>query len=518
MTKKSTVRSQILSCLEKDCRDFVIYPYGDDGLLIKECLEEYFGITPIAIVDNVLCNYKNNIMSGKELRECWQDHWIVLLSVGTGNISRQILDELLQYVDRKRIIQVSEDIVSENDFKVDRFFLASPKNSENGKLKFRLLYNTVSTWNVYATFMDACQEDEQIDAQVIVDGTQDLYGQNGMVERLQSLGIKYRRIEGYSIEEDKPDVLILSHIFSNIRLGNPKIVRKNSGLIAIATISVIQYGNAAIAFQKLLEDHFGEYHPDYYFFDTMIYREFEKYHALTEKYIEMGNAKYDGIFYAYKNRENIRCSRYWRKLAKKEKIVTWILDHGIIKRLNDESLHVQKDLTFDIYGKIFFTYAKKHKDIGFVFRPHSSLIKELLEFGLWSSDDVSRFREWLYQSENIVYDDSDSYDEALAISDILVADAHCGVIASAWPLGVPTCVLYRNPVSIDNEPKLTQYYYRVDQPQQLVSFLDRMTKDNYTDFQQSRDNIHEFVKHFDGKNGARIKNFLKERALHNNGH
>lgn len=42
-------------------RRFIIYPFGEDGMLLKEILENRYGIKDIVVIDNILGKYNPEI-------------------------------------------------------------------------------------------------------------------------------------------------------------------------------------------------------------------------------------------------------------------------------------------------------------------------------------------------------------------------------------------------------------------------------------------------------------------------
>ena len=222
MLSNGNIRRKIKEYLDDGKREFVIIPYGEDGPTVKECIEEYFGIFPVKIVDNTLCQYNEKIISLEELKTMWNDRWIILLCTSNPIVENEIHKELASFIPQQSMCRISELLIPETRFNLNQFDVHVVKDTKKSMKKIRFLFDTISTWNVYASIVDACIEDDVIDPLIIVDGTQDLYGQTGMVERLRKMGISYKRIEDYDISRDCPDVLVLSHIYSNIRLGKSK--------------------------------------------------------------------------------------------------------------------------------------------------------------------------------------------------------------------------------------------------------------------------------------------------------
>lgn len=89
-------------------KNFVIYPFGENGKLAKKVLNEEFGIQEKYVVDNILCKSDSSIKSIDYMREDWdKDDFTVLVVVfqhppTTDIIYRQIAD----FVSMERLVDV----------------------------------------------------------------------------------------------------------------------------------------------------------------------------------------------------------------------------------------------------------------------------------------------------------------------------------------------------------------------------------------------------------------------------
>lgn len=87
-------------------REFILYPYGEQGLLVKEILNKVFGIQERCIVDNYLCKFNSNIkdiscLTKKEYEKC-----IVLITSDNKEIYNILRDEIEKYVSSERIVDI----------------------------------------------------------------------------------------------------------------------------------------------------------------------------------------------------------------------------------------------------------------------------------------------------------------------------------------------------------------------------------------------------------------------------
>lgn len=79
---REKIKKAIQYQLEQGHNKFVIYPFGRSGMLVKEILNQQFGIEEEYVADNVLCRYNEKIKSVAYMKEDYGKHdFIILLSV-----------------------------------------------------------------------------------------------------------------------------------------------------------------------------------------------------------------------------------------------------------------------------------------------------------------------------------------------------------------------------------------------------------------------------------------------------
>lgn len=66
MTRYAKIRKNINEAVDRGITDFAIFPYGEIGMQTKQILNECFGITERAVIDNGLCRYNPNIVGLKD--------------------------------------------------------------------------------------------------------------------------------------------------------------------------------------------------------------------------------------------------------------------------------------------------------------------------------------------------------------------------------------------------------------------------------------------------------------------
>lgn len=63
MSNYGIIRERVQQCLEEGWKKFIVFPFGENGMLAKHVLEQAFGITELLIVDNELAKYNKTVLS-----------------------------------------------------------------------------------------------------------------------------------------------------------------------------------------------------------------------------------------------------------------------------------------------------------------------------------------------------------------------------------------------------------------------------------------------------------------------
>lgn len=69
MTNYNSIRSTIKKCLDNFNSNFIIFPFGENGMLTKRILNECFGINELFCIDNELWKYNNRIKNFEQFLE-----------------------------------------------------------------------------------------------------------------------------------------------------------------------------------------------------------------------------------------------------------------------------------------------------------------------------------------------------------------------------------------------------------------------------------------------------------------
>ena len=492
--------------IEDGAEKFVIYPYGQNGKIVKEILNNKFHRSPVYVVDNALCNFADNQIIGvDELARKYKKEYYIIITVENPNINKLMLHQIQRFVEEDHIVNLLECSESGQsvfpDFSAFRLKnLLNQINVEsnqisNKKIKIRILNFSQATWNAIHSICASCNEDKEIELLVINCGNMPSI----LVETMETEEIRYINVEEYDIKSDLPDVLVVSHPYDSFTQIND--CRRYCKLIIVATMQLVRYAHNWSTFFEQQTIGFGRFYPDYYLFDSLLYHDLINAGYMSPRIIEMGNAKFDGIYNSICEGAEIP---EWEKL-KGKKVFLWTTDHGVHDGI------ITEDVTLDLYGRCIFEYFRNNTDVGLIFRPHKTLVHELIEAGLWTESDIEMLKNYCWKSPNIVYDDSLTYDAAYAKCDAIITDAYCGITCSALPLLKPMLLLYRDNEKISYHKEIEKCSYSAAEWDEIYEFIQCVMQSHDVKSEIRKEIVPKCVKAFDGKNGWRIKEFIKEK-------
>lgn len=511
MIGDKSIKNCLKGYIKKGIETFVIYPFGVNGVNVRNILKDYFDISPILIVDNEYSKYNSCISDFQTLRQNYKEDMYVILTIEDDKVNGIIKNELLQFVPLLHIINLND--LKRKEAELSNFYVKSfmpeaiysssvkheirnlPPKSNNQKIKVRFVNHGGSTWNAIKTICMAFLADKCFDILIL---TGSYVGEN-VQQQINQLGFKSVYWEDYCIQEDSPDVLVLNHPYDTVTQIDH--CREYCKLIFVASMQLIRYSYDMRTFWNIQNRGFGRFNPDYFLFDSLLYHEIMQSEYASEKIVEMGNAKFDGIYEACKEKHY---EEGWEKL-KGKRVVLWTTDHGIYDS------KVSYGLTFDLYAKTIFQYAMNNSDMGIIFRPHSTFINEMLKNNFWSQNDLEMLKKYCYESPNIVFDDSVTYDNAYSIADGIIADAFCGISCSALPTLKPICLTYRSIVDLPYHEELANCYDSAYSRDDVISFMNKVKNNQDSTLELRKEACKKYIKNFDGKNGWRIKEFIKEK-------
>lgn len=515
--------NKIKPYVDNEVCKFAIYPFGRNGYETKNFLKEYYGIEPMYLIDNNHCGY-NGILSYEEYvqKEDAKNTYIIL-TIQNEEANKAIFDQLKNDIGEEWIINLFPDkkIIDNrpNDllYRPEKFRLTNIlgikeeertsieyRHNSNGKIKVRVEYSTTPMWNSVSTLCEACENDDSIDLLIVVANTR-LHKEGEMEAIVKNTKYSWIKAEEYYVEEDKPDIFVLSNPYNRVNFGE---LKKCGALVVVNLWTIIKNTTTNKEFFELLNRNIGKYNPDYYLIDSFLYDEIKDTPWFEQtKYIEMGNPKFDGIYEACSER---KYPLGWEKLNNGKPTVLWATDHGFLN--TEYGMIVGEGTTFDLYASFLFSFFRENKNINLVFRPHPSFLREMIfENHYWAEKDLQTLRDYCVASPNVIFDETTTYDGAYSVSDAIMIDARCGMVCSALPTKKPICVLQRKKDTKAFEKKLVDNYYIAANEEQLDSFLQMVIRREDPKLPLREKICATAIRHFDGKNGLRMKEFIIEK-------
>ena len=111
----------------------------------------------------------------------------------------------------------------------------------------------------------------------------------------------------------------------------------------------------------------------------------------------------------------------------------------------------------------------------------------------------------------MIWDDNATYDNAYAVCDAILTDAHCGIICSALPTLKPVGVFFRDSATMLLHEEFSECTYKISNDNELHSFLNMVSCDQDYKLDVRKELSKKNIKCFDGKNGERIKAFVEAK-------
>lgn len=364
------------------------------------------------------------------------------------------------------------------------------------KIKVRVFHNVIITWSAIKSVCEAFEKDDRVDLVVI--GISDPQ-KAPTIKQIVDAGFNCIAYDDYDAAEDKPDIFIVNHLFE--RGSIIKDLRKNAKFIVVTLSSLQRDFDTLQQFFRQQEATFGSYSPDYYFYDNYLYEDISRAGLNSSKMLKMSSAKYDEIYYAMTKKNS---NEMYGKL-KGKKVILYTTDHGV-------TYDSVNECTFDLYFKKIIEYSRCNEDIGIIFRPHPTLISELVKYNFWGIEELNNFTIWCNKTSNIIFDRSVSPSYAYSVADGIIVDAICGMVISGLAAQKPMCVVYRCKEQKARFEDLMPGYYQAYDEEDIFSFMN-MIKKGEDILKEEREEIFKKYISLDGKNGERIKNKILELYL-----
>lgn len=369
-------------------------------------------------------------------------------------------------------------------------------------IKVRLVFwGGVYFWNTQKSIIKAFQEDSRFDVKIIIYGSYDMKKKEDILRRNHCDAIYMHQ---YNVSKDRPDILIISPgaDWSVYKKQDLEDFQRYAALTAAIPMTLIKFSDQPMKrhLDKIMNDTSKSI--DYFLFDRLIYQEAKKENLTNEQMVEIGHPKFDEIYYFMQNKKELPDD--WKKI-KDKKIVLWTTDH----------VYESENVTIDLYMEEVLRYFEAHSDMALIFRPHPILIVELLDAGVWTEEDLNKLKRFMKSTPNMIWDDLPEYAMSYSIADAIIADCNCGISVSALVTEKPLGIFFRydDRKCIPAHPQVVEALYRIHNVEEACNFFDMISKGQDPMKEVRQEARRQYISHFDGQNGRRIKAFIVEKYL-----
>ena len=113
------IRNAIEEALNLGKRNFIIYPYGENGVLTKQILNDSFGIEECYLVDNKLSKFNSHIKSLDWCKVLDNHEYTILFTCANREIYEEVRSNLYKCFPAENVVEIFEMKVKEKIEKKD---------------------------------------------------------------------------------------------------------------------------------------------------------------------------------------------------------------------------------------------------------------------------------------------------------------------------------------------------------------------------------------------------------------
>lgn len=151
-TDYQRIRNAVEQALLAGKRNFIIYPYGEYGVITKQILNDSFGIKEDFIIDNKLSQFNSQIRRLDFCKNLDESRYTVLFTCANPDVYDEVLQNLKQYFAEYKIVKIFEETSDIRDKEMTRCGKYS-----YGPLCNHLLVESVGAFCSFATGSDAVE-------------------------------------------------------------------------------------------------------------------------------------------------------------------------------------------------------------------------------------------------------------------------------------------------------------------------------------------------------------------------
>lgn len=92
--------------LDNGYSKFVIYPFGQNGIIVNDLLTKRYGLNDIILVDNKLCNYRTDVLNLNDIQKVDLEQRCILVTIENPLIYDEVYGVFLEKVKAKHYISI----------------------------------------------------------------------------------------------------------------------------------------------------------------------------------------------------------------------------------------------------------------------------------------------------------------------------------------------------------------------------------------------------------------------------
>lgn len=112
-TDYQRIRTAIELAINSNKHNFIIYPYGEYGVVAKQILNDSFGIKEDYVIDNKLSVFNSNIKSIEFCKSIDRNKYTVLFTCANPDVYYEVLQSLKQYFSEDNIVEIFRKSIDE---------------------------------------------------------------------------------------------------------------------------------------------------------------------------------------------------------------------------------------------------------------------------------------------------------------------------------------------------------------------------------------------------------------------
>ncbi|MCM1047762.1 MAG: class I SAM-dependent methyltransferase [Clostridiales bacterium] len=134
-TDYQKIRSAIEQAIKLNKHNFIVYPYGEYGVIAKQILNDSFGIREAYVIDNKLSAFNSSIKNLEFCEELDRNEYTVLFTCANPDVYDEVLHNLLKYFSKDNIVEIFKKI----DNKLE-------KGTEDNPYELIVAFATYAPW------------------------------------------------------------------------------------------------------------------------------------------------------------------------------------------------------------------------------------------------------------------------------------------------------------------------------------------------------------------------------------